>query len=172
MFSLFIHLFLLHGKCNLFLYTLVSGVLKYKMLLLLPHQYHLFKKAFDGKSFFFFYLECSCFTVLLVSAVHWSESATGIRISPLFWISFSYRSPQSTEFPVLCSQFASISFVTEVLFPSRCFRIHILNNRVMHVALGLWFGLPFLWSALYLVGKGLFGSVTEGIIQFLLDGSI
>ena len=71
MFSLFIHLFLLHGKCNLFLYTLVSGFLKYKMLLLLPHQYHLFKKAFDGKSgFFFFYLEHSWFTVLLVSAVH------------------------------------------------------------------------------------------------------
>ena len=41
---------------------------------------------------------------VLVSAVQQSESAIRIHISPLFWISFPFRSPQSTEFPVLYSR--------------------------------------------------------------------
>ena len=35
--------------------------------------------------------------VVLVSAVQQSESAIRMYIFPLFWISFSFRSPQSTE---------------------------------------------------------------------------
>ena len=35
--------------------------------------------------------------MLLVSAVQQSESAVCIHISPLFWISFPFRSPQSIE---------------------------------------------------------------------------
>ena len=35
--------------------------------------------------------------MLLVSTVQQSESAIRTHISPLFWISFSFRSPQSTE---------------------------------------------------------------------------
>ena len=38
---------------------------------------------------------------LNVSAVQPNESAICIHVSPLSWISFSFRSPQSTEFPVL-----------------------------------------------------------------------
>ena len=34
---------------------------------------------------------------MLVSTVQWNESAICIHISPLFWISFTFRSPQSTE---------------------------------------------------------------------------
>ena len=37
------------------------------------------------------------YDVVLVSAVQQSESATRIHVSPLFWISFPFRSPQSTE---------------------------------------------------------------------------
>ena len=41
------------------------------------------------------------YTALSVSAVQQSESATCIQMSSLFWISFPFRSPQSTKFPVL-----------------------------------------------------------------------
>lgn len=37
----------------------------------------------------------------------------------------------------------SISFVIEILSPCGCFRIHILNIRMVHMALGLWFGHHF-----------------------------
>ena len=43
-------------------------------------------------TFNWFLLEDSCFTGLLVSVVKQSEPA----ITPLFWISFPFRSPQST----------------------------------------------------------------------------
>ena len=45
-----------------------------------------------------------------VSAVQQSESATCIHISPLLWISFPFRSPQSTEFPVLYSRFSLVIY--------------------------------------------------------------
>ena len=32
------------------------------------------------------------------------------RISPVFWISFPFRSPQSTEFPVLYSRFSLVTY--------------------------------------------------------------
>ena len=41
------------------------------------------------------FLEYSCFTMSLVSAVQQSESA--VHISPLFWISFSFRLSENTE---------------------------------------------------------------------------
>ena len=37
------------------------------------------------------------YNVVLVSAIQQSESVTHIHISPLFKISFPFRSPQSTE---------------------------------------------------------------------------
>ena len=37
------------------------------------------------------------FNVMLVCAVQHSESALRIHTSPLFWISFPFRSPQSNE---------------------------------------------------------------------------
>ena len=49
------------------------------------------------------FLFCFVFyNVVLVSAVQRSESAICIHISPLFWISFPLRSPQSTEQSSLC----------------------------------------------------------------------
>ena len=42
------------------------------------------------------------YNVVLVSTVQQSESAIRINISPLFWISFPFRSPQSTEQSSLC----------------------------------------------------------------------
>ena len=57
--------------------------------------------------FFFFLLEYSCFTMLLVSAVQQSESATHIHVSALLWISFPSRSPQSTKESSLCCTICS-----------------------------------------------------------------
>ena len=37
------------------------------------------------------------YNIVLVSTVQQSESAIYIHISPLFWISFAFRSPESTE---------------------------------------------------------------------------
>ena len=37
------------------------------------------------------------YTAVSISAVHRSESAICIHTSPLFWISFAFRSPQSNE---------------------------------------------------------------------------
>ena len=42
------------------------------------------------------------YKVILVSTAQQSNSAVGIHISPLFWISFPFRSPQSTEQSSLC----------------------------------------------------------------------
>ena len=79
------------------------------------------KTAENGKTLFFFNHQCSRFlliysllfllifigvqllyNVVLVSAVQPSESVIHIHISPLFWISFPFRSPQSTEQSSLC----------------------------------------------------------------------
>ena len=52
------------------------------------------------RAFFFFLIFTEVwllYNVVLVSAVQQSESAIRIHISPLFWISFPFRSPQSTE---------------------------------------------------------------------------
>ena len=49
-------------------------------------------------------------TVVLTSAAQQSESATCPHISP-FWISFPFKSPQSTEwFPVLYSRFSLVIY--------------------------------------------------------------
>ena len=42
------------------------------------------------------------YNAVLVSTVQQSESAVHIHISPLFWLSFPFRSPQSTEQSSLC----------------------------------------------------------------------
>ena len=42
------------------------------------------------------------YNILLVSAIQQSESAIRIHISPLFWISFPFKSPQSDEQSSLC----------------------------------------------------------------------
>ena len=62
------------------------------------------------QAFFFFFLLFFLFfigvqllyNVVLVSAVQQSESAICIHISTLFWISFPFRSPQSTEQSSVC----------------------------------------------------------------------
>ena len=59
---------------------------------LLSHQVFVFVWIFIGVELLY--------NVVLFYAVQWSESDIHIHISPLFWISFPFRSPQSTEFPV------------------------------------------------------------------------
>ena len=54
----------------------------------------LFKKIFIGVQLLY--------NTVLVYNVQQSESAICIHTSPLFWISFSFRSPQSTEQSSLC----------------------------------------------------------------------
>ena len=49
-----------------------------------------------------FVLSIVALRCLLVSAAQHSEPARYIHTSSPFWISFPFRSPQSTEFPVLC----------------------------------------------------------------------
>ena len=48
------------------------------------------------------------YNVLSISGVQQSGSAICIQISLLFWISFLFRSSQSTEFPVLYSRFSLV----------------------------------------------------------------
>ena len=47
---------------------------------------------------------------MLVSVVQQSESMVCIYISPLFWISFLFISPQSIEYPVLYSKFLLVIY--------------------------------------------------------------
>ena len=54
----------------------------------------LFSKIFIGVQLYY--------NVVLVSTVQRSESAICIHISPLFWISFPFRSPKSTKQSSLC----------------------------------------------------------------------
>ena len=49
------------------------------------------------------------YNVVLVSTVQQSESVIRIHISPLFWISFPFRSPQSTEQSFLCYTMFSLA---------------------------------------------------------------
>ena len=49
-----------------------------------------------------FLREWLLYNVVLVSTVPQNESAIHIHISPLFWISFPFRSPHSTELGSLC----------------------------------------------------------------------
>ena len=51
------------------------------------------------------------YNVVLVSAVQKRESAIHIHISPLFWISFPFRSPQSIEQSSLCYKQVLISYL-------------------------------------------------------------
>ena len=55
----------------------------------------LLRSPADG--FFFVFGVQLLYNVVFYSAVQQSESAIHIRRSPLFWISFSFRSPESTE---------------------------------------------------------------------------
>ena len=65
------------------------------------------------------------YNIVLVSTVQHSESAIHIRISPLFWISFPFRSPQSTEqFPVLYSRFSLVIYC-----------IHSINSVYMSISI-------------------------------------
>ena len=51
----------------------------------------------------YFLLEYSCFTnIMLVSAIQKSALAIHVHISSLFWTSFPFTSPQSTEYRVPC----------------------------------------------------------------------
>ena len=52
--------------------------------------------------FFFFISVLLFYSGVLVLAVQQTESAVCIHISPLFWISFLFRSPQSIEQNSLC----------------------------------------------------------------------
>ena len=50
------------------------------------------------------------YNVVLYSTVQQSESAMHIHISPPFCISFPFRSPESTELPVLNSWFSLVIY--------------------------------------------------------------
>ena len=63
---------------------------------------HLLMYVYLGKPFYFIFFNILIgvqllYNVVFVSAVEQSESAISISTSPLFWISFPFRSPQSTE---------------------------------------------------------------------------
>ena len=58
-------------------------------------------KAFNFSLFFFFFLNfyqsIVALQCMLVPTVEQSESAVHVHISPLFWVSFRFRSPQIAE---------------------------------------------------------------------------
>ena len=59
--------------------------------------FYLFGDYFLSFLFLIFIAVQLLYNVVLVSAVQQSESAVRIHIAPVFWISFTFRSPQSTE---------------------------------------------------------------------------
>ena len=69
--------------------------------------------------------------VVLISAVQQNESATRIHISPLFWISFPFKSPQSAEESFLCyevgSHQLSVLYITALSW-----------RRGLHNSMKLW----------------------------------
>ena len=72
--------------------------------------------------FFSISITVQLFYNVLVSTVQQSESIIFIHMPPLFWISFPFRSPQRTEFPVLHSRFSLVI----------CF-IHGINSVQMSI---------------------------------------
>ena len=82
-----------------------------------------FPESFRTLKFFFFLTFIGLqllYNVVLVSTVQLSESAIRIHISSLFWISFSFRSPQSIEQSSLCytvgSHKLSILYIVSILY--------------------------------------------------------
>ena len=65
-------------------------------LIILLVQFAEFTKCFLRHGFFWNYFWSFLYKVVLVSSVQWSESAVCIHISPLFWTSFPFGSPQSS----------------------------------------------------------------------------
>ena len=71
------------------------------------------------------------YNIVLVSAVQQSESAICIHITPLFRISFPFRSPQSSEFPVLYSRFSLVIYF-----------IHSINSAYMSIPISQFIPTP------------------------------
>ena len=82
--------------------------------------------------FFNFYWSIVALQCCVSFTIQQSESATCMHISSLFWISFPFRSPQSTkwEFPVLCSK---VSLV--IYFIHSVNRVYMSIPRVSQVVL-------------------------------------
>ena len=60
------------------------------------------RDPFIKKVCFFFFIDVLFYSGVLVLAVQQTESAVCVYISPLFWISFLFGSPQSIEQNSLC----------------------------------------------------------------------
>ena len=67
------------------------------------------------------------YNIVLVSTVQQIESAVRIHISPLFWISFSFRSPQSTGQSSLCYTVAHQSSILSIYYLLVIYFIHRIN---------------------------------------------
>ena len=88
----------------------------------------------------------SLYKVVLISTEQQSESATCTHISPLLWISFPFRSPQSTEWKSLCytvGRDISLSFDTPCMNQSYYF-FAIVMKLLLRVSwevmpMGSWF---------------------------------
>ena len=69
-----------------------------------------FQSYFHMKALGYLLVTVNCFlqkykllyNVVFISAINQNESAICIHRSPLFWISFAYRSPQSVKYSSLC----------------------------------------------------------------------
>ena len=78
-----------------------------KIILMFQLSYTYCKNFTVPTNIYIFFIEVQfLYTAVSVSAVQQSKSAICIHISPLFWISFPFRSPQSTEFPELQGRFS------------------------------------------------------------------
>ena len=70
------------------------------------------------------------YNVVLVSTVQQSESGVCIHISPLFWISFPFRSPQSIEQSSLC--YIQQFFICYLLYTQYQQCIYVNPNLPIH----------------------------------------
>ena len=89
-------------------------------------------------------------SVVLVSAMQHSESATCLHRSP-FWISVHFRSPKSTEFPVQSSRFSLAIYFIHSTHPSS---YHIFFFYTSHISLSSTLQAPHPQVEVLIRGRG------------------
>ena len=136
-------------KCISCLFTLTSCFSFFNSVV-----FYCFHFCFQKLIFIGIQLICN---IMLLSSVQQSESAIHTHISPPFWISFPFGSPQSVEFPLLDSMFllliyfihsinrVHVSVPNLLIPPSRphLVSIHLFSTSVFISVLQISSSVPF-----------------------------
>ena len=96
-------------------------------LVIAPYTFFLFKLIFIGVQLLY--------NVLLVSAVQQSESAIPKHVTPPFWISFPFRSPQCIKQSCLCyTHYVLINYLFYTQY-QQCVNPSLLLPPTTHISL-------------------------------------